>query len=255
MSKVLNISIAIVLLLAGTVLADWFPGDDYKMHYPQLPDPFGWDVNANDPKVLADDWQCSETGPVDDIHLWGSWEQDLPGFILSIHVSIHDDVPVDDPNNTLGYSYPGDLLWERDFSPAEFMVIPGGTGAQGWYDPNPPEYFNTLDHFTFHQINITDISTTGADYFTQTEGEIYWLDISVLALGGRWGWKTTQNHWNDDAVWNDFDDVGGLVGDWNELIDPMSGESLDLAFVITPEPVTLTILALGAFSALIRRRK
>ena len=86
MSKVLNISIVIVLLVAGTALADWFPGEGHKMHFPQLPDlqPTGMDVLANWPydasaqtgKILADDWQCSQDGPVADIHIWGSWEWD-----------------------------------------------------------------------------------------------------------------------------------------------------------------------------------
>ena len=33
---------------AGTMaLADWDEGDDHKMHWPQLPDPQGWDVAFN----------------------------------------------------------------------------------------------------------------------------------------------------------------------------------------------------------------
>ena len=28
----------------NAALADWFLGDDFKMHYPQMSDPFGWDV-------------------------------------------------------------------------------------------------------------------------------------------------------------------------------------------------------------------
>ena len=26
-------------------MADWVPADGHKMHYPQLPDEAGWDVN------------------------------------------------------------------------------------------------------------------------------------------------------------------------------------------------------------------
>ncbi|MCJ7578787.1 MAG: hypothetical protein MUO91_10085, partial [candidate division Zixibacteria bacterium] len=51
---------------------------NHKMHFPQLPDLEGWDVYAVYPKTLADDWKCSATGPVTDIHFWGSWK-DIDG--------------------------------------------------------------------------------------------------------------------------------------------------------------------------------
>ena len=241
--------ISVVLFVAVAARADWFPGDDHKMHYPQLPDPFGWDVNATFPKVLADDWQCSETGPVSDVHLWGSWEfgQGDEALISRIHLSIHTNIPAPAAG---GFSMPGDLLWERDFSPGEFTVIdPYGTGEQGWYDPNSGE-FRPGDHFTFHQINIVDIR----DPFSQTKDEIYWLDVSVETItpSARWGWKTTQDHFMDDAVWADIIDPGGIITNWQELRDP-TGESLDLAFVITPEPATMVVLVLGLLPMMIRR--
>jgi hypothetical protein len=36
---------------------------DHKMHFPQKPDPTGADVFFNPPRVLADDWRCSASGP------------------------------------------------------------------------------------------------------------------------------------------------------------------------------------------------
>lgn len=38
----------------------------------QLPDEDGWDVMAMD-RCLADDWACTRSGEVTDIHFWGSW--------------------------------------------------------------------------------------------------------------------------------------------------------------------------------------
>ena len=40
------------------------------------------------------------------------------------------------------------------------------------------------------------------------------------------GWKTSLEHFRDDAVW-------GGPDNWNPLFDPITGETLDLAFVIT----------------------
>ncbi len=65
----------LVLLHAVESSADWSPGDDSKMHFPQLPDTGGWAVNCTLSGVgvslsVVDDWQCSRSGPVDDIHFW-----------------------------------------------------------------------------------------------------------------------------------------------------------------------------------------
>ena len=89
--------------------ADWFPGDDHKMHYPQLPDPDGWDINVHD-WTLADDWQCSETGTVSDVHFWVSWEQDMgdPAMITQITLSIHNDIPAG--TGGIPWSRPGNQI-------------------------------------------------------------------------------------------------------------------------------------------------
>jgi hypothetical protein len=230
MMKKLLLMILCLLMTTTVALADWDPRDGHKMHYPQLPDPFGWDVNATEPMVLADDWRCSQTGPVSDIHFWGSWMNDEVGEITNIHVSIHSDVPADPPG--VPFSHPGPPLWERDYSPGQFSVWGPETGDQGWYDPSMATW-NENDHEFFYQYNIENIQ----DPHMQFEGTIYWLDISVSTSpgSGTWGWKTSLDHWNDDAVWLS-------EGNWVELIDPISGVSLDLAFVITPIPGAVWIL-------------
>lgn len=242
---------SLCLLISTTVvLGDWDPGDPYKMHWPQLPDPLGWDVYATVPKVLADDWHCTETGPVEDIHLWGSWREDNVGKIEVIHVSIHDNIPAG-PDGIDNYSQPGKLLWERVFGPDEFTVRDYGIGDQGWFNPNTGEWIRP-DHKLYHQINIENID----DPFVQRECEIYWLDISVTATGPVaepiWGWKTSLEHFMDDAVFTDAD-VG--IPNWQPLFDPITGETLDLAFVITPEPATIALLGFGSLILLRRHKK
>ena len=87
------------------------------------------------------------------------------------------------------------------------------------------------------------------------------------------GWKTTlpkpfPQHdpamwewgggWNDDAVWGDDFDGDGQADFWNEMWDPIENVSLDLAFVITPEPSTLGMLLGGGRMgrlAFMRRRR
>ena len=67
--------LAIVFCLVGapsTAVGDWEVGDPYKMHYPQMPDPEGWDICLNC-QYIADDFGCTETGVITDIHIWVSW--------------------------------------------------------------------------------------------------------------------------------------------------------------------------------------
>jgi len=228
---------------APAAKADWKPGDPYKMHYAQLPDSNGWDVLFTQPKILADDWRCTETGPVSDVHFWFSAERDYPYVISNVHLSIHADIPASPTN----HSMPGALLWARNFAPTEFTIRLYGTGDQGWYDPNTGQY-QPYDHQNIWQLNIEDILQP----FTQQQGTIYWLDVTV-ASDVPLGWKTSRDHWNDDAVWRD---IGGPA-EWQELRDPITGESLDMAFVITtiPEPSMLALIGVSAAALIILRRR
>ncbi len=105
--------------LGGGAPVGWYPGDGHKMHFPQTPDPTGWDVSfwLNFMGMiplqgeLADDWQCSETGPVEDIHFWISWQYGQQGTLGPATVSIYSN----DPCGPGGYSEPDELLWQQTF--------------------------------------------------------------------------------------------------------------------------------------------
>ena len=247
-TRAMTVCVAATLILAvsGAALGDWDLGDGHKMHYPQLPDQTGWDVDVTTDTVY-DDFQCSWTGPIDDFHFWVSWERDMPSDIIWIDVSIHGDVPA--TQSGMGFSHPdslmyGDPLWKQTFLPGQWMYRPYGQGDQGWLSPEESSS-SRPDHMFYDQINITNIDNP----FIQEKDTIYWvgLHIGVADPQTAIGWKTTQDHWNDDATYY-------YGGGWNELIDPLTQESLDMAFVITPEPVTLCLLGLGGLGLLRRRR-
>lgn len=88
-------TIASMLLLAVAVQADWNPGEPSK--WEQLPDPTGWDVAFNG-ATLADDFQCTGSGEITDVHFWVSWKDDFEDWtsIQNIHLSIHSDDPTGD---------------------------------------------------------------------------------------------------------------------------------------------------------------
>lgn len=237
-----------LLFLAAPAMADWDEGDGHKMHFPQLPDPTGWDVAYSD-SWLADDWRCSETGPVSDVHFWLSfngWSFDYVPESMS-HATVRLQIWSDDPLGGGNYSTPKTKLWEQDFALGDYTIRYYGSGQQGWYDTMTGQMYPD-DHTSYFQINIDKIDMP----LTQTEGEIYWLATKVAGVLGenQPGWKTadvdrypepfTGEHYIDDGVF--FYDT------WHELV--IDGESRDLAFVITPEPGTFVLLGMAGVGAL-----
>lgn len=272
--KALLLGAAIAVIAGGASKADWNPGDPYKMHYPQLPDltTSGLDVNATFKgttpfvKVLADDFKCSSTGPINDIHIWGSWLNDQVYNGAQFKLSIHSDIAAG-PN--LGYSYPGNELWSAIFQPTQYVARPYASGVpEHFYDPNTNQILG--NDTQIWQYNFTNI----ANPFVQQQGVIYWLDVQVLVPDTSpyaFGWKTTNpqvtQHFLDDAVYGDtqvfagpaipqFPGTGGLLP-WKDLHYPLGvpfeTSSMDLAFVITPEPAGL--VGLASLAVLLRRRK
>jgi hypothetical protein len=72
--------------------------------------------------------------------------------------------------------------------------------------------------------------------FQQREGEVYWLDIGAKPKEPGteptwyWGWETSKDHWNDNAVrgWED--------GWWWEDLGQIYDSPIDMAFLlITPD--------------------
>ena len=94
----------------------------------QPPNFNGVDVQDSQGIVLADDFLCTNTAWITDIYLWGSWWEDQAGPIQNFHIFIYSDVPVGSPSNTLGYSYPGNLLWHETFPAGQFCsnALPAG---------------------------------------------------------------------------------------------------------------------------------
>ena len=262
----------IAAILAVPASAHWDTGDPFKMHWPQMPDlETGLDVLATVPKVLADDFLCTQTGPITSIHVWGSWlndefpidpdETQNPGNV-TFRLSLHKNIPAPSPDE---FSRPGEEIWHGYFSPGSFKWrVWAENLREGFFDPNiPPGQDPIIGHdsmviqYNFH-IPYT------SEPPMQEEGNIYWLDLMAIPPVDQpamtlFGWKSSLDAFEDDAVYGHVRADGTLLNDWQPLIypvgHPLEGKSLDLAFVIVPEPATMSVLLAGSLMVLLRRRR
>ena len=203
----------------------------------QRPDIQTTGVDVDNSRVqLADDFKCTMSGPITDIHIWTSFLNDiLPpngpaslGFTLTLYA----DVPAASPQ--VPYSHPGIVLWKKHFGPGQYKAgLCLNERAEWWFDPVIREWRFPGDT----QIYQYDFYISEDEAFRQREGTIYWLGMkydSVDSSGLALGWKSSLEHWNDDACY--LDTVGPAVM-WRELRygekHPMAGKSMDLAFALT----------------------
>jgi hypothetical protein len=242
MRKVLLLFSIISIVCAGWSYADWNPGDLAK--WVQEPDltSMGIDVNASEPYILADDFLCEEAGLITGIHIWGSWFDDaLPGGLpenVIFTLSIHKDIPAD--QSPTGYSMPGDLLWMKTFQPGQFVARRYNQGVpEGWLDP-PEQYMFPADWTCWQYNFMIDPLEAFHQDGSPDNPIVYWLDVQAMPISPdtRFGWKTSIQHWNDDAVWGQG--IEPYLGPWGELRYPpgheQQGQSMDLSFVIVGEP-------------------
>src|SRR5580765_3296514 len=112
-----SLLIAALIGTTSAAFADWDPGDPSKwVQYPDIQN--GMDVRPTFPKILADDFLCTFSGPITDIHLWGSWLNDAVYSGVGFHLSFHADIPA---GPTIPYSRPGPELWSMNFGPAQYQ--------------------------------------------------------------------------------------------------------------------------------------
>ncbi len=183
--------------------------------------------------VAANDFPCTVTGPITEIHVWGGWYQDYVPADLTFVLSIHDNVPV----ARGGGGGPGDLLWMREFSQVEFTAQPYANVLEGFYDPSGDYYEPGTDTICWEYIfyvpageQFTQLGTVGSPI-------TYWLDVQALpAEEAYFGWKTTTlaDQWSSMSFWTEGSEPA--AGPWAPLFYPggheLTGAPLDLAFAI-----------------------
>lgn len=215
---------ALVTILAAMPARAHWPNTN-ATKFVQFPDQSqsGLDVWMAQPLILADDFLCTNTGPITDIHLWTSWLNDLINPNAAIMLGIWSDQPA----GPVGYSRPAQLLWSQLFNPGQYQYQPWATGFEYFWNPEGDIMGSdqTIWQYNFYPM----------EPFTQTGSlqnpVVYWLSATVVAPPGMTlGWKTSTNHWNDQAVYGHG--IGGVT-DWKPMKDPRTQIPLDLSFAIT----------------------
>ena len=199
-----------LLVFSGTnALADWPDNNPNVAKWYQFPDRSsrGYDILAGTPPasptgvgqaiILADDFQCTRSGPITDIHIWASWlgltaAANVPP--IPITLGIWDDVPAVTNSAGVTPSHPGNnLLWSQTFVPANTSC--GRTsGAQRRNVSGPGSRARGIlgSEFIIWQSNFYP-----ATPFVQQVGTVYWLSMTAATaapagtVAPLFGWKTT----------------------------------------------------------------
>jgi len=203
------------------------------------------DATADTPRtwsaqILADDFECTLSGPVTQIQIWGSYMLDQvpskdpanPEFTLSIRA----DVPAPSPK---GIRMPGEVLWTKTFKKGQFTVQESTSQKQGFSSPCNGRYILNDHSRTFQYTFSIDPSQAFVQAGTADQPVTYWLSVQASiaqapASTARFGWKTSTNTWNSDAVWAQAQEP--YSGTWQKLnypaMHPRAGQHTALAFAI-----------------------
>jgi hypothetical protein len=214
---------------------------------PQMPDlkwqqypnmQTGFDVESWDQQKdsgwVADDWECLTGLPINHIRWWGSYE----GWME------YEDAPVPPPQDRPTYFR---LAW-REYIPGPPYSHAGTVLTEAIVANHPDilteKWYGVVPQWDNPQLMeheyVYDVTLWVP--WAQDLGTTYFLNIQAIYEQRpihKWGWKNSEQHWNDDAVVS-YDH--GVT--WDELTWP-SGHRLypnsmdmafELSFVQTPTP-------------------
>jgi hypothetical protein len=188
----------------------------------------GVDLQDSQGFTLADDFLCTNSGAISDIHFWGSWNGDIVDPSPTFTLTIWSDVPVGGANN---YSHPGIALWSQTFGPGQYSACPYATALEYFFSPSgltPLGQSSNLFYYCFWPDAATAFHQGGSPNAPTN----YWLSVSAqgtAGVGSTFGWKSSKDSYHDGAVWGS----GSPVNGWNPISDPFSGSTIDLSFKIT----------------------
>jgi hypothetical protein len=211
--------------------------------------------------LSADDFLCTESTPVTDIHFAGRCNTGNE-WIESFRITFWSDVP----RTPSDESHPASLglLYDQTIGPAD----PEDPYKLGWQDNLDGTFsINLPENQWFYQEG------------TAANPIVYWIGIQGITVlddfPDLFYWSFVDENaaplWGDDAAFtSDYFEVPPWSNwGWPTLVEPYEPDtyegpfptnwvqSADMAFVLStvPEPATVTLLGMGALALIHRRRR
>ena len=225
--------VAFIVTLVALCSAAYAGGNIVK--YDQPVDPQGYIFNSMNVVGLynvADDFLCTATGPITDVHWYGGyfWVEG-PNQIRGFNIRFY----LDDGKN--GAGRPGSLVYDTVYAGNANETDTGQYGGDGF-------------KIWQYALNI--------EPFWQYKDHRYWLSVSVLPgwdpfpNAQYWGWRNAPTVTGNQAV-------QAFYGDHQAMWAGASQTGYDMAFSLTtvPEPGAVTALAgllLGLGGIVLRRK-
>lgn len=188
--------------------------------------------------VLADDFLCTNSGPITDIHLWGSWLGDIHGTVTNFWIGIYNDVPAvtNFTNGEITPSHPGtNLLWQQSFVSGQYAENTYATGREYFYNPTNNLLMGGDTQAWYYCFYPTNPFVQQGTANNPTN---YWLAVraQIADQTALFGWKTSISHYNDAAVWGTISN-GFPIGDWQSMTNPLNQQQIDLSFKLATPPI------------------
>jgi hypothetical protein len=220
-----------LLALALPALADYPNTNTTKfVQWPAGYSSMAMDVCATSPYLVADDFSCTNAGPITDIHIWGAWQFDQMDSGATFELQIWTNVPATTNGTFITPSHPGAWLWYATLGPGSYSAHPVFTNTEPFLFPG--QGFSggsqVLWQYNFYPTNL----------FTQlgsiTNPAVYWLGVVVFPQisGFSFGWKTSTNHFSDYALYSQNDG-----GTWQLIGTATTTNYADMAFALTTTAV------------------
>jgi hypothetical protein len=203
-------------------------------HYEDVNSAFRFDQPDKE-TLVADDWRCVRRTPVTAVVWFGSYIgyryeacgssfMTLPVKPTSFALTMWTDMPANDPCNTLGYSYPKDIVWAYTTDSYDEVLV--GYDKHPHAGPNEPVFRYSVrlpqDHW-FRQPDFNEVFWLGVQAVYDTEQPNY-----------LWGWTNHQHQFNDDAVKGTKHPSTGQW-QWQQVFDQTEA-SADMSFVLFTDP-------------------
>jgi formylglycine-generating enzyme required for sulfatase activity len=196
-----------------------------------------WPTVSDGSWFLADDFICTNTGYITDLHLWGSWQDDVN---YNPNTTFWLGLFTDEPTNASNaFSHPGNLIWEQCFTPGNYSVSLWATNPGNFLDPGSSNSVRGTDsqiwYYSFYPTNPP------VQNGTPLAPKTYWLgvfaEVGFEGFSVEFGWHTTTNVQHDISVHAPWafgycpDSLPQTGANWTPTYDN-SGKPVDLAFAV-----------------------